>query len=130
MATGSNESGMDALRRLSRQTASLGQRLQEEENQKAEYEKNMQGVMAGLRGISFSVALNQLKSIADPEIYERVSAMEAQPDSKNLRRLITEITRSLERSAAKASRDNPELESLTNTTRTLAILISLLFSLQ
>ncbi len=130
MATGSNESGMDALRRLSRQTASLGQRLQEEEKQKAEYEKNMQGVMAGLRGISFSVALNQLKSIADPEIYERVSAMEAQPDSKNLRRLITEITRSLERSAAKASRDNPELESLTNTTRTLAILISLLFSLQ
>jgi hypothetical protein len=130
MATGSNESGMDALRRLSRQTASLGQRMQEEEQQKAEYEKNVQGVMAGLRGISFSVALNQLKSIADPEIYEKVMAMEAQPDSKNLRRLITEITRSLERSTAKAFRDNPELEPVANSTRTLAILISLLFSLQ
>lgn len=130
MATGSNESGMDALRRLSRQTANLGQRIKEEEQQKAEHEKNMQGVMAGLRGISFSVALNQLKTIADPEIYDRVLAMQAQPDSKNLRKLITEITRSLERSTAKASRDNPELETMANSIRTLAILISLLFSLQ
>ena len=130
MAQTSNESGMDALRRLSRQTANLGQRLQEEEEQKAAHEKNMQGAMQGLRGISFSVALNQLKAIGDPEIFQKVEAMQRQPDSKNLRKLITELSRNLERSSNRAARNNPDLQSLANDTKTLAILVSLLFSLQ
>ncbi|MBN2240347.1 MAG: hypothetical protein JW712_11290 [Dehalococcoidales bacterium] len=130
MVPESGESGMDALRRLSRQTANIGQRLREEEEQKAAYEQNLQGVMEGLRGISFSVALNQLKSIADPEIFQRVAAMQQQPDSTDLRKLITELSRNLERTTSRASRENPGLESIANTTRTLAILISLLFSLK
>ncbi len=124
------ESGMEELRRLSRQTASMGRKMQEEEKQKAEYEKNMQGVVAGLRGISFSVALNQLKSIAEPGIYERVEAMQRQPDTKELRRLISNIAKTLEKETGKASRNNPEFESIGNSSKTLAILISLLFSLQ
>ena len=67
MASKSSESGMDALKRLSQQTANLGQRMREEEEQKAAYERNMQGVMQGLRGISFSVALNQLKTSCEPD---------------------------------------------------------------
>ena len=124
------ESGMEELRRLSRQTASMGKKMQEEEKQKAEYEKNMQGVVAGLRGISFSVALNQLKSIAEPGIYEKVEAMQRQPDTKELRRLISNIAKTLEKETGKASRNNPEFESIGNSSKTLAILISLLFSLQ
>jgi hypothetical protein len=124
------ESGMDELRRLSRQTADAGQKMREEEKQKADYEKNMQGVVAGLRGISFSVALNQLKTIATPDIFDKVTAMQQQPDSKELRRLISDIARNLERDTAKASKNNPELESISNSSKTLAILISLLFSLQ
>ena len=124
------ESGMEALRRLSRQTANAGQKMQEEEKQKAEHKKNMQGVVAGLRGISFSVALNQLKTTAESGIYEKVEAMQNQPDSKELRRLISDIARNLERETAKASRKNPEFESIGNSSKTLAILISLLFSLQ
>lgn len=124
------ESGMEELQRLSRQTADAGQKMREEEKQKAEYEKNMQGVVAGLRGISFSVALNQLKTIAKPDIYEKVTAMQQQPDSKELRRLISDIARNLERETAKASKNNPEFESISNSSKTLAILISLLFSLQ
>ena len=124
------ESGMEELRRLSRQTASIGRKMQEEEKQKAEYEKNMQGVVAGLRGISFSVALNQLKSIAEPGIYEKVEAMQRQPDTKELRRLISNIAKTLEKETGKASRNNPEFESIGNSSKTLAILISLLFSLQ
>jgi hypothetical protein len=124
------ESGMEELRRLSRQTANAGQKMREEAKQKAEYEKNMQGVVAGLRGISFSVALNQLKTIANPDIYEKVIAMQQQPDSKELRRLISNIARNLERETAKASKSNPEFETISNSSKTLAILISLLFSLQ
>ena len=124
------ESGMEELRRLSRQTASMGRKMQEEEKQKAEYEKNMQGVVAGLRGISFSVALNQLKSIAEPGIYEKVEAMQRQPDTKELRRLISNIAKTLEKETGKASKNNPEFESIGNSSKTLAILISLLFSLQ
>jgi hypothetical protein len=104
--------------------------MREEAKQKAEYEKNMQGVVAGLRGISFSVALNQLKTIAEPGIYEKVDAMQTQPDSKELRRLISDIARTLEKETAKAAKNNPEFEVIGNSTRTLAILISLLFSLQ
>ena len=124
------ESGMEELRRLSRQTANAGQKMREEEKQKAEHEKNMQGVVAGLRGISFSVALNQLKTIGEPGIYEKVEAIQKQPDSKELRRLISDIARNLERETAKASKNNPEYESIGNSSKTLAILISLLFSLQ
>ena len=124
------ESGMEELRRLSRQTASIGRKMQEEEKQKAEYEKNMQGVVAGLRGISFSVALNQLKLIAEPGIYEKVEAMQRQPDTKELRRLISNIAKTLEKETGKASKNNPEFESIGNSSKTLAILISLLFSLQ
>jgi len=124
------ESGMEELRRLSRQTANMGKKMQEEEKQKAAYEKNMQGVVAGLRGISFSVALNQLKLLAEPGIYEKVEAMQRQPDTKELRRLISDIARTLEKETGKASKNNPEFESIGNTSKTLAILISLLFSLQ
>ena len=104
--------------------------MREEEKQTAEYERNMQGVVAGLRGISFSVALNQLKTIAESDIYEKVIAMQNQPDSKELRRLISDIARNLERETSKAARKNPEFESIGNSSKTLAILISLLFSLQ
>ena len=130
MTPESKESGMDALRRLSRQTANMGQKMQQEEQRKAEYEKDMQGVVQGLRGISFSVALNQLKTLATPEIYEKVKAMESQPDSQDLRRLISDLTRNLERQTAKAAKKDPEFEPIESTTRTLAILISLLFSLK
>lgn len=125
-----NESGMDALRRLSRQTSNLGQKMKEEEQQKAAYEKNVQGVVQGLRGISFSVALSQLNKMTTPEIYRRVQAMQKQNDSGDLRRLITELIRSLERNTAKAARSNRELEPVVTEARTLAILISLLFSLK
>jgi hypothetical protein len=124
------ESGMDALRRLSRQTANIGQKMKEEEQQKAAHERNMQSVVLGLRGISFSVALSQLKKLADPEIYERVEAMQGQPDSKDLRRLISDISRNLERQTSKAARKDPEFEPIENAIKTLAILISLLFSLK
>ena len=99
---------MEELRRLKRQTANMGQKMREEEKQKAEHEKNVLGVVAGLRGISFSVALNQLKTIAESGIYEKVEAMQRQPDTKELRRLISDIARNLERETARASRNNPE----------------------
>ncbi len=121
---------MEELRRLSRQTANWGQKLQQEEKQKADYEKNVVGVMAGLRGLSFSVALNQLKTVAEPDIYEKVTAMQAKTDSKDLRKLITEISRNLDRSMSRISKGNADLEPLATSSRTLAILISLLFSLQ
>src|SRR4030042_1932870 len=112
------ESGMEEIRRLSRQTANIGQKMREEEKQKAEHEKNVLGVVAGLRGISFSVALNQLKTTAEPGIYEKVVAMQKQPDSKELRRLISDIARNLERETSKAARKNPEFESIGNSTKT------------
>ncbi len=130
MTPKSKESGMEELMRLSRQTANMGQKMREEEQQKEKHERNVQGVVAGLRGISFSVALNQLKSIAEPGIYEKVESLQKQPDSKELRRLISDITRNLEKQTAKASRKNSEMKPIENSTRTLAILISLLFSLQ
>ena len=129
MASKSTKSGMDELMRLSRQTANIGQKMREEQQQKDEHEKNMQGIVQGLRGISFSVALNQLKTTATQEVYEKVEAIQDQPDVKELRRMISDITRKLERETSKAARNNPEIESLDNSVKTLAILISLLFSL-
>jgi len=130
MDSESPESGLDELMRLSRQTAKMGQEVEEKEKQKAEYNQKVHGVVTGLREISFSVALEQLKLIATPEIIEEVSALTDKPGTEDLRKLISTLTHDLEIQVSRTSVSNPEMEPIERSVKTLAIIIGLFFSLK
>ncbi|MFC1954720.1 hypothetical protein ACFLVZ_02735 [Chloroflexota bacterium] len=130
MSSESPESGLDELMRLSRQTAKMGREVDEKEKQKAEYNQKVHGVVTGLREISFSVALEQLKLIATSEIIEEISSMMNKPGTEDLRKLISTITHDLETQVSRASASNPEMESIDRLVKTLAIITGLFFSLK
>jgi len=130
MNSKSPESGLDELIRLSQQTARMGQDLRQKEQQEAEHYQKVQGVVQGLRKISFSVALEQLKPVTTAEIIEKVKSLQSKQDTKELRRLITELARDLDKLVAKLPDSDSNKALVESSVKTLTVLISLLFSLQ
>jgi hypothetical protein len=130
MNSKSPESGLDELIRLSQQTARMGQDLRQKEQQEAEHYQKVQGVVQGLREISFSVALEQLKPVTTAEIIEKVKSLQNKQDTKELRRLITELARDLDKLVAKLPDSDSNKALVESSVKTLTVLISLLFSLQ
>ncbi len=84
MGSESPESGLEELMRLSRQTAKMGREAEEKEKQKVEHNQKVHGVVTGLREISFSVALEQLKLIAAPEIIKEINSMMDKPGTEEV----------------------------------------------
>ena len=97
MKPDSGESGLDELMRLSRQTARQAQNLDEVEKQRRKQREQSQSIRQGLKEISVSVAVGQLKPVAAPELVEKVSSLAQKPDIKDLRKLITDLVHGLER---------------------------------
>ena len=126
------ESGFDELMRLHQQTTRMEQDITDREQQNAEQRQKVLGALQGLKGISISVALEQLKPVATPEIIEEVQSLTQKQGTGDLRRLITDLVDDLERCVTRVSASNPniEIEPIERSVRTLAILIGLFFSLQ
>ena len=118
------ESGMEELMRLSRQTSQVEQQITRKEKERSERTK----VVQGLKDIKITVALEQLKLVAKPEIVETVASLKNKPDTAELRKIISDLTMALESSAD----NNPsaKLAEIERPIKTLAILIELLFSLE
>jgi len=125
MNSKSPESGLDELMRLSRETAKMGQNLKQKEQQEADHYQKMQG----LREISFSAALDQLKPVAKAEIIEKVRSLQNKQDTKELRRLITDLARDLDKLVAQLPNSDSNKALVESLVKTLTVLISLLFSL-
>lgn len=123
------ESGLDELMRLSRQTAKMGDDLARKEQQKEAHSQKVQGVVQGLREISFSIAMQQLQTVADPEVVKKVEALSRKPGTEDLRKMVSTLSRDLERAIHKHSAANPELAGIEQSVKTLSILLGLLFSL-
>lgn len=130
MNSKSPESGLDELMRLSQQTARMGQNLRQKEQQEAEHYQKVQGAVQGLREISLSVALEQLKPVATAEIIEKVRSLQNKQDTKELRQLITDLARDLDKLVAKLPSSDSNKALVESSAKTLTVLISLLFSLQ
>lgn len=130
MNSKSPESGLDELMRLSQQTARMGHDLRQKEQQEAEHFQKVQEVAQGLREISLSVALEQLKPVATAEIIEKVRSLKNKQDTKELRRLITDLARDLDKLVAKLPNSDSNKALVESSAKTLTVLISLLFSLQ
>ena len=123
------ESGMDELMRLSQQFKRQEQEHQDRERQRQEQGKKVRGVLQGLRELNVSMAIEQLKPVATPEIIEEVNALKGKAGAEDLRKVISNLADDLENRLGAISASNPDAETLVNSMRTLNILMDLYFSL-
>ena len=80
------ESGLDELMRLSRKFTKQQEEHDKQERQRAEQGKKVKGVLQGLKDLNLSMALNQLKTVAKPEIIRQVTALKTGEGTENLRK--------------------------------------------
>jgi len=123
------ESGLDELMRLSRQFTKQREDHAKQERQRVEQGKKVKGVLQGLQDLNLSMALGQLKTVAKPEIIRQVTALKSGQGTENLRKIITNLVDDMEKQLNTLSGSKAEIAQLTNSTRTLSILLDLYFSL-
>ncbi len=130
MESKSPESGFDELVRLSQKTTGEAQELASREQQRAEQRQVVQGVLQGLKKINVSVAVEQLRLVATPEIIEKTGSLTHKQDTRDLRKLISDLVNDLEKCVGSVSASNQDMVPIERSVKTLAILIELYFSLQ
>ena len=111
MESESPESGLEELMRLSQQFTKQGQEHT-------------------TRELNVSMAMEQLKLVATPDIIEEVNSLNRKQGTEDLRKLISNITDDLENHIGIISASNPDMAPLERSMKTLNILIELFFSLQ
>jgi len=124
------ESGFEELMRLSQQFTKQGQERTAREKQRAEQGKKVQGVLQGLKELNVSMAIEQLKLVATPDIIEEVNSLKRKQGTGDLRKLISNLTDDLENRIGIISASNPDMTPLERSMKTLNILLDLFFSLQ
>ena len=129
MTSESGESGLDELMRLSRQTARQAKDLADVEQQRQEQREKAQGVRQGLKEISVSVALQQLRLVAKDEVIEKVSALTKKQGIEDLRKLISDSVHNLEKQTGSVAASKTDISTLEHSVKALAILIELYFAL-
>ncbi len=121
--------GLDELKALSRRFTKQQEERDKQAQQRAEQGKKVQGVLHGLQELNLNMALTQLKSVAAPDVIQRVSALKYKPGTEDLRKLITSIVDDLDKNLSAAATAKTDITKLVNSTRTLSILLDLYFSL-
>lgn len=123
-------SELDELMRLSRGMSQAAKKVEQQEQRGARQREKLQGVQQGLRGISVSVALSQLQSIATPAIIREVDSLNSKKGTADLRRLVVDLAHDLEKCVGNPSATTRSKMPAEDLAATLAILIELLFSLE
>jgi hypothetical protein len=123
------ESGLDELMRLSQQFTRQQEEHEEQERQREEQGKKVQGVLHGLKDLNISMTLEQLQTIATPEIIKSVESLKNQDGTEDLRKTISGLADDLEKRIGSIKAAETDRTSLYNSMRTLNILMDLYFSL-
>ena len=121
------ESGFEELTRLSQKISNMGQEIDKKEQEREKKAVEKKKVVQGLKEIKVSVALEQLKPVATPEIIEEVSSLRHKRGSGDLRELILDLATELEKGIDDIAGPNP---NIARSVKTLVILIELLFSIE
>jgi hypothetical protein len=124
------ESGLDELMRLQQQFTRQQEEHDEKERQRQEQGKKVRGVLQGLQDLNVSMAIDQLKGVAAPEIIKKVSAFKNTGNTDDLRKIITDLADDLEIKIGAISASKADTFRLVNAMRTLNILMDLYFSLR
>jgi len=126
--TEEEESGIDELMRLSRQFTRQQEEREDREKQREAQGKKVRGVLQGLKDLNLSMALEQLKAVAPPEVIKQVNALKNQENTDELRKIITDLADDLENKLRVISSPKSEATQLVKSMRTLNILMDLYFS--
>ena len=124
------ENGMDELLKLQQQFTRQQEEHDDRKRQQEEQGKKAQGVLKGLKDLQFSMTIEQLKSIATPEIIEEVNALKNRPNTDDLRKMISKLGDDMEHELESIAAANPEAKPTVDSMRVLNILMDLYFSLQ
>ena len=124
------ESGIDELMRLSRQFTRQQEKHEAIEKQREAQGKKVKGVLQGLKDLNVSLAIQQLKMVARPDIIRQVNDLKSKTGTEDLRKMITALADDLEKQLGAVSASKTEMTPLINSMRTLSILMDLYFSLQ
>jgi hypothetical protein len=130
MESESPENGFEELMRLSQQFNRQQQERTEKQRQREEQGKKAQGVLQGLKELNVSMAIEQLKPVATPEIIEEVNALRSKPGTEDLRKAISDLVDDLENHISTITTSSPDIAPLAGSIKTLNILLDLYFSLQ
>jgi hypothetical protein len=122
------ESGIDELMRLSRQFTRQQEEREDREKQREAKEKEVKGVLQGLTDLNFSMAIEQLKTVAAPEVIKQVETLRGRGNTDELRKIITVLADDLENKLRIISASKADAAPLVNSMRTLNILMDLYFS--
>ncbi len=123
------ESGFDELMRLQQQFTRQQEEHDNQERLRKEQGKKVRGVLQGLQNLNVSMAAEQLKGVATPEIIGEVNALKKTGNTDDLRKLIADLADDLEIKIGTISDAKTDTAPLVNSMRTLNILMNLYFSL-
>jgi hypothetical protein len=123
------ESGIDELMRLQQRFTRQQEDRDKQERQRIEQGKKVKGVLQGLKDLNLSMALEQLKTVAKPEIIRQVTALKSREGTEDLRKMITALVDDLEKQLGTTSASKADMTPLVNSVRTISILLDLYFSL-
>lgn len=130
MESKSTESGLEELRRLSKEITEVDRERTKTEQDRAEQRQKVRELQQGLVELKASVALEQLKPIATPEIIEEISSLKHKQTTGDLRKVILDLSAKLEKWVDNTSDSKQDMDSIKRSVKTLAILIELLFSIE
>lgn len=130
MKSESNENGLEELLRLSKEITKVEQERTKAEHERAEQRQKVSELQQSLIELKASVALEQLRPIATPEIIQEVSSLKHRPKTDELRKLILSLSAELESWVDNMSSSKLDMASIKRSVKTLAILIELLFSIE
>ena len=130
MESKSDDSGLEELLRLSKEITKVDQERTKAERERTEQRQKVNALQQGLIELKASVALEQLKSIATPEVIKEVSSLKHKQKTDGLRKLILNLSAELEGWVDNMSGSRPDKVSIRRSVKTLAILIELLFSIE
>ena len=121
-------SGLDELLALSRKFTKQKEDNEKKERQRIEQGKKVKGVLQGLQELNLNMALTQLKTVAKPDLIQKIVALKTRPGTEELRKIITKLVDDIEK---QVNTLNPKSDTtqLANSIRTLSILLDLYFSL-
>jgi hypothetical protein len=123
------ESGMDELLKLQQRFTRQQEEHEDRRRLQEEQDKKARGVLDGLRGLQFSMTLDQLGSVASKEIIKQVEALKNNPDTGELRKMITSLAEDIESQLEGMANADPGVKPLEDSMRVLSILMDLYFSM-
>ncbi len=130
MESKSKDGGLEELLRLSKEISKVDKERTKADRERTERRQKVNELQQSLIDLKASVALQQLKPIATPEIINEVSSLKHKQKTDGLRKLILNLSAELESWVDNMPGSKPDAGSIRHSVKTLAILIELLFSIE